>query len=141
MARAVPCPSVHLPVGLLLAAAIAELLALLSRSGNLRHAARYCTWLGAIGALVAATLGWFHMGWDLHHDDALVGPHRWLGTGLALWSVLLVVLVECAHRRPQGHARTWYRLALLAGAILLLITAHYGGMIVHGPDYYTWPST
>lgn len=131
--------AVHLPIGLLLAAAIAELLLLLSGRGNLAHVTRFCIWLGALGALLAATLGWFHIGWDLAHDDALIGPHRWLGTAVALWSILLVVLVERAHRREGPRARRAFRLALLVGTLALVVTAHYGGMIVHGPDYYHWP--
>ncbi len=131
--------TVHFPVGLIVAAAAAELLAMARRKAWFGDAARFCTWGAAIGALIATPLGWFNAGWDLAYDDRLLALHRWLGTGAMLWMIALVVLVELASRRGTGTWRWAYRAALLVGVTVVLLVGHYGGSLVYGPDYYHWP--
>ena len=131
--------TVHFPVGLIVAAAAAELLAMARRGAWFGDAARFCTWGAAIGALIATPLGWFNAGWDLAYDERLMALHRWLGTGAMLWMIVLVVLVELASRSGGGRGRWGYRAALLVGVTVVLLAGHYGGSLVYGPDYYHWP--
>ncbi len=49
---------VHLPIGLLLAGALAEVLFIWRRAQWLSDAARFCVLLGAVAAVGAASLGW-----------------------------------------------------------------------------------
>ncbi len=129
---------VHFPIGLLLAGAIGELLHLATRRPWLRDGVRFSIWGGAIGAVLAAPLGWFLAGWDLTHDDWLLGTHRWLGTLVFFWAVALVAVMELRRTRPQARWAWGYLALLFSGALLVAITGHFGGMLVFGPEYLAW---
>lgn len=128
----------HFPVALLIAAAIAELLGRVRQVDGLDAVVRFCVWTGAIGAVVAAPLGWFNAGWDLTHDDRVLAIHRWAGTATLLWGVLLVVLIEVSRRRDTTGWRRSRFAALMIAAVLIGLVGHFGGMLVFGTDYYLW---
>ncbi len=128
----------HFPVALLIVAAVAEGLRALTRRPGFGEAARFCVWAGAIGALVAAPLGWFNAGWDLDHDDRVMGIHRWAGTAVLLGSWLVVLAREISERRDSEAWRRGYRVGLAVAAVLVAAVGHYGGMLVHGTEYYRW---
>ncbi len=132
--------STDLPVGLLIGAALAELLALVTGRGMFSHAARYCVVLGGIGAIGAATLGWFYAGFALSDGDWLMTLHRWLGTGVGVWSLLLIGLSVPAYRDGERgqRVRFWFRLALWTGAVLVMANGFFGGALVYGLDHYRW---
>ena len=130
--------SVHFPIGLLIAAAVSEMLGLMTRRPWLHDAARFCVWGGAIGTVIAVPLGWLLLGGDTHLDDFITAVHRQAGTVMFFWAIVLVVVMEIA-RHKHGNAWSWaYRLMLLGGAALVGITGHFGGMMVHGTDYLQW---
>jgi mono/diheme cytochrome c family protein len=52
-------PVVHFPIALLTAAAVAELLRLVTGQPAFDAASCYCVWFGALSAAVAGVLGWF----------------------------------------------------------------------------------
>ena len=72
--------SVSFPIALIIAALVAELLASATGRPLFDHAGRFCVWFGAIGAVVAVTLGWRFAGLVLANGDAVMTTHRWLGT-------------------------------------------------------------
>jgi hypothetical protein len=61
--------------------------------------------------------------------------HRWTGTAAALWAVGAAYLVEWDER--QGKRSQWFRAWLFIGAILVVASAHFGGVLVHGEDFLT----
>jgi hypothetical protein len=62
--------------------------------------------------------------------------HRWAGTAIALWAVAVVVCSELDARRGK---RSWgFRLLLLLGTLLIAVTGHLGGILVHGEDFFEW---
>lgn len=129
--------AVHLPIGLLVAAAVAELLRSATGARWLSDAARFCVVMGAVVAAVAAMLGWANAGgWG--GDDKVTAIHRWTGTSAAIWAVLTAILCERWHRRTSPKRRARYRAALFFCAVLVLVTAFLGGAIVHGLDHYAW---
>ena len=132
-------PTAHFPVALLIAGALAELIGLISRRPWFFDAGRFCVWGGTIGAVVASPLGWFNAGWDLPGDDWVLGTHRWLGTLVFFWAIGTLALGELVHRGGAHRWRPWYRTVLFLGAILVAVTAHFGGILVFGTDYYHWP--
>src|SRR5689334_21791150 len=68
---------VHLPVALLLVAAILELWHLIRRSPTRSPSARTCLVIGAASAVIATATGWIHRG-STPNGDTLV-RHQWLG--------------------------------------------------------------
>jgi mono/diheme cytochrome c family protein/uncharacterized membrane protein len=132
-------PSVHFPIALLAAAAVAELLRLLTGNPTFDAISRYCLWFGAVTALLAGALGWFLGGFRLTDGSWIMMLHRWLGTSTVAGAGLVLIWGE-GSRRPERHrSRAWFRVALLLEAVLGLITGFFGGAVVFGLDHYAWP--
>jgi uncharacterized membrane protein len=129
--------AVHLPIGLLLAAFLAEMLGIPSDRSWFCDAARYCVAVGALGALVAAPLGWAAAGWP-DDDTSLLATHRFLGTSTAIWALLAFAASEWSHRVKNRRPAWLRRFALFVSAVLVSITGHFGGMLVYGSQYFRW---
>lgn len=99
------------------------------------HATRFAVWVGSLGALAAAPLGWFFAGFGLVDDEWLMTTHRWLGTGASAWALVVLFLCERAYR---GAERRAFRLALFPGAALVVTTGFFGGALLYGIDHYAW---
>lgn len=130
---------VHFPIALLLAAALPERLSAWRRSSHLAFAARFCLWLGALGAIAAAALGWadaFGVG-DGYTGAAaaLLEYHRWAGTLTAFVSMLAVVAWERADRRQSVSPSRIQRFLLWCAAGLVALTGHFGASLIFGWDY------
>ena len=132
---------IHFPIALLLAAAAGE--AWSTRGTRSRNTDRwtparevhFCVVLGAAGAVVSAALGWLHAsgGGGVGMPMALE-LHRWLGTATACWATFTAILSFREDRR--GVRSGSFRLALLVAAALVSMTGHFGGILVHGYDFF-----
>lgn len=132
--------AVHLPIGLLLAAALAEALFAWTRAEWLAGAARFSVLLGAAAAVGAASLGWLNA-MSANYDGELAQVleyHRWLGTGTAVLAVVVAVLSEMHRRRRAPAWRIAYQLMLLFAAVAVGLTGHFGGTLVYGVDFLKW---
>ncbi|MAG56203.1 MAG: hypothetical protein CMJ83_07935 [Planctomycetes bacterium] len=123
---------VHFPIALVLAALLAEVLYLVSGSAGLRTAAALCLGLGAASGVLAG-----YSGWVLAEacTEAEVADHRWTGVATVCLTVLAWGCLAASRRGKQRWATLLYRLLLLAAAILVGISGHLGGVIVHGADH------
>lgn len=132
--------AVHLPIGVLLAAALAEAIFVCTRAEWLSGAARFSVLLGAAAAVGAASLGWLNaMSANYDGDLAQVLEyHRWLGTGTAVLAVVVALLSEFYRRRPVTMWRVAYRLSLFIAAPAVGLTGHLGGTLVYGVNYLAW---
>jgi mono/diheme cytochrome c family protein/uncharacterized membrane protein len=126
---------VHFPIALLFAAVAGELGALWTPRQGPSPAVRFCLNLGAVSAVAAASVGWlFALG--RHDSSGLLALHRWFGTMAAAWAVAVAVWSEVGARRGT---RSWAaRALLLVGALLVGVTAHLGGLMIHGKGFYDW---
>lgn len=124
---------VHFPIALLLLAALAEFILFLNPAAGLYTTVRFLVWTGAAGGIVAAVLGWFAAGFRLSDRSEILGLHRWNGTGIAIGSLLLAMLIP----RPDDvtRRRTAFRVLLAGIAGLLLWQGYLGGELVMGPDH------
>ncbi len=129
--------SVHFPIALLLAAAVAELFGIGSGGRCPGAATMYCCWLGAIATWPAALLGWADAG-PIGRDDIELGLHRWMGTAVFVVSIVLVVLAYKSRQNPTARRLTAFRAVLIAAAVLAMVTGALGGMEVHGVKHYAW---
>jgi len=131
--------AVHFPIALLITAALARCLVMIGALPWAESAVRFCVWIGASGAIVAALLGWFDAGAP---DEAeafgdLIFNHRWLGIATAVLSVVLLVLIEKEARKAPAKPTGLTTLALIGVAVLVGFTGHYGGLMTHG-NYLPW---
>lgn len=132
-------PATHLPIGLLIGAAIAEACMIATGRPFFRHAAGFSLALAAASALVAAGLGWFNAGITFWEDDWLLATHRWLGASTTALSVVALIVFARANRQ-QALARSvlWYRALLFLTAGLVGATGFFGGALVYGINHYAW---
>jgi mono/diheme cytochrome c family protein len=130
--------ALHFPIALVLVAAVGEAHAAWRRSPPASsQAVRFCLGMAAAGAAPTAALGWLHAAaGNGIGSPQLLTAHRWLGTVTAAWLVLtaLVVTRTASPVQPRAPVR-W----MLAGAVVLtVLTAHLGGLLGHGTDFFDW---
>jgi mono/diheme cytochrome c family protein/uncharacterized membrane protein len=127
---------IHFPIALLAAAALAEAIAAWQGSRIPSPVVRFCVFLGASSALAAVALGWLHadLGGFGTPSPSILAVHRWLGTIGGLGATAIAVLSERDSRR--GRRSTPFRLALWTGAGVVAAAAHFGGLMVHGNNFF-----
>ncbi len=130
--------AVHFPIAMLLGAAFAEIAAFRFNTNFLRDAARFCLWLGALGAVGSTALGWLYGGLQLTDTDSTLALHRWNGTSVALLSLVTLWLAERRLSGPYMWLGT-YRTALFVTALLVGLNGYWGSVMVYGPEQHQWP--
>jgi mono/diheme cytochrome c family protein len=125
---------IHFPIALLLLAAMAEGWRCLSRSSAPLAVVRTSLVLGCLSAIVAGGLGWIHARDMSDAAYSIVWFHRWLGTGTAGLSLIVMALYELGARKHRIPLILSLVVMLLAGAAGA--TAHFGGLITHGESFY-----
>jgi len=127
---------IHFPIALLATAALAEAIAAWRGSWTPSPTVRLCVLLGAASAMAAVALGWLHadVGAFGGATSSILAVHRWLGTMAGLGAAALVVMSERENR--QGRRSSVFRIALWTGASLVAATAHFGGLMVHGNNFF-----
>jgi mono/diheme cytochrome c family protein/uncharacterized membrane protein len=131
--------AVHFPIALLTAAALAELLRIVTGKPAFDAISRFCVWFGALTAILAGTLGWFLAGFRPTDASWVMMTHRWLGTSTVVCAVLVLLLSELSRRPERPRTRMGFRVILFVGAALVSATGFFGGALVFGIDHYTWP--
>jgi uncharacterized membrane protein/mono/diheme cytochrome c family protein len=126
---------VHFPIALLIAAAAGEVWSILRGRRSPAPAVHYCVVLGAVGAVVAAALGWLDAWGGAGAGQSALNLHRWLGTAAAGWALVTAGLSARDERR--GIRSHWFCVALFIGAALVAATGHFGGVLVYGADFFT----
>jgi uncharacterized membrane protein len=125
---------VHFPIGLVLIAAMAELVAMVTDVRLWRTVAVANVCAGAVFTIGAAVAGW-HLA-SLPGIDATSSLewHRWLGT-IAAVAVLGAALATAGARGQSSFAMWVYRITLFWAATLIAITSHLGELLVWGADF------
>lgn len=129
--------AVHLPIGLLIAAAVAELLLMWRGQAWFAAAARFCVLLGALAAPAAATLGWLAATGASYEGElaSVLEKHRWLGTTTAILAVILMIASELSRRKPTLGRLVTYRGLLFLTFAIVGVTGHLGGTLVYGLNW------
>lgn len=126
---------VHFPVALLIAAVLAEILALVRRRPAWSGTSRFCLLMGSLGAVLSSITGW---AWA-QSEGFEATTHRWLGIGTTAFA-LATSLLALRARNAQTPATRWlWRIALLATTALVALTGYQGGKLTYGPEHHTWP--
>ncbi len=122
---------VHFPIALILVAVLAQVLAMRPGREEFAVAARYCLWMGALGAMASIVSGWgAGEAWSAERMFA----HRWLGMAAAV-TALVAAVVSAAEARGRARRSLLVVLMMLA-ATLVVLAGHQGGLLVHGADYF-----
>lgn len=120
----------HLPIGILLLAVIAEILARRERYRALESAVGFMWLAGAVSAILTVALGYMHASEGGFEGAALDG-HRLAGTSLA---VVATLIWAARSKLDVAYARLWpVGIVLVVG--LLFVTGHFGGNLTHGETY------
>lgn len=90
---------------------------------------------GGIMAPIAALFGWFDAGFDWASDDALLQPHRWLGTFIGILALGLAIF---AWRKPAHDRGTGMIIGLSIITVAIVIQGWFGGALVHGMNHMNW---
>jgi hypothetical protein len=127
--------TVHFPIALLIAAAMGELCSIWWGRHLPAPAVRFCVLLGSSAAMASAALGWLHAvnGYGIGMPHVLE-LHRWIGTFTGLWSIGTMILCEWDQRR--GRRSQWFRGSLFIAAALVAASGHFGGILVHGENFF-----
>ena len=134
-------PSTHFPIALLLIALPVEFLWNLTRKESWKAIARFCVVLGAVSAVITATLGWCDAPFSTYAgvSAAVLRWHRWVGTSTAVWAVLVAALAEFSNRRGNPHHLTrWFQLTLAIGAVLVSVAGYLGASLIYGLNHFSW---
>ncbi len=132
-------PAVHFPIALLTAAAVAELIRMITGITAFDAVSRYCIWFGTLTAMMACALGWCAGSFRLTDPSWVLMTHRWLGTCTAGCAGLVLILSETSRCPDRGWTRLCFRVVLLLVAALVSATGFFGGAVVFGLNHYTWP--
>ena len=122
--------AVHLPIGIFILLALVEAAAAFPGVPRLARPQRtFVLALGAIFGAATALFGWL-LARDGSYDGALLERHQWLGIGVAVLAVVLLIVHLVGWRRIYGGA-------LALTVVVLAIAGHLGGSLTHGENYLT----
>jgi len=127
---------VHFPIGLVLAAAGAELFAMRTKRPGWRAIAAANLRLGAAMGVVTLMAGWALASAPYVEHTSSLAWHRWTGVAAA------VATLGAALASRQSHAQSrrsllLYRGTLFGAAALVAIAGHLGAALVWGADFLT----
>jgi uncharacterized membrane protein len=125
---------VHFPIGLVLIAAVAEVVAMTTSLGDWQAVAVVNVRVGAVFAVGAAIAGWRLASSPGMEATSSLDWHRWLGT-IAAVAVSGAALATAGARGRSPFALWVYRMTLFWAAVLVAVTGHLGGLLVWGADF------
>ena len=128
---------VHFPIALGLAAAVADLLWVITRRMLFRQAAVYCLAGALIAAPFVVTTGWLRLNkMHLPPDMADVAEDHEHAGFATLGIVIGAAVARGVWRRTQNKwVLRLYGVLMAALVVSVSITAHLGGKITFGVDY------
>ena len=119
---------VHLPIGILLIAALFQLLAFKPKYAALHAATSIALFWGMISAILSCISGYF-LSLSGDYDEELIDTHTWFAIATASIS-----LIAYLFNRWENEFAKWVILLMVP---LIFVTGHLGGSLTHGSDYLT----
>jgi uncharacterized membrane protein len=124
----------HFPIGLVIMAAGAELLAILTHRAVWRAVATANLRAGAAMALLTAIAGWGLAAAPFVEASRLLEWHRWLGVSGATAAIGAALASTRLDAKPRRLVLV-YHAALFGSAALITIAGHLGGTLVWGVEF------
>ena len=124
---------VHFPIALVLIAAVAELIFLVTQFPEWRLVAVANIRAGAAFAVASAGAGWILASSRIVEASPDLEWHRWLGSAAAVAAIGAALATADMDRPPR---RLWlYRIALFWAAALVAVAGHFGAVLVWGANF------
>lgn len=133
--------AVHIPIGLILAAALAEGLFLCFKKRIIfRSAARFNLYIALLGAVAAIPLGFAAASGTAYPADynQVLLLHRALGITTLALCLLTVITLEIGSRKHDQKLIWIFRVLLLLSVGSVAVAGHLGGLLVYGLENFTW---
>ena len=125
---------VHFPIGLILAAAVAELAATAFRRPDWRAIAVANLRAGAAMAALTAVAGWMLGSSSFVEPSVGLTWHRWIGAAATVSALAAAMLSICDPSRTRRRV-VFYRAAVFGAAALVAVAGHLGAALVWGADF------
>lgn len=122
---------VHFPIAMFIGALGVELYGVWRGSRDYERVAQVMLVVGAIGAVMAALLGWFAGGFYLTDRNSILMTHRWLGTAIAVAGLYLLYLSITARRASDKPRRVYWALLSIM-TVAIAAQGWLGGTFMHG---------
>lgn len=119
---------VHLPIGILLFAALLFFASKKQRFTNLAAAVAPALAIGSFFSILSCITGYLLSISDAYNAD-IIFKHQWLGIATALTSVVCYFMYQ--KKQPL------FGPLIMVLTTLIMVTGHYGGTLTHGADYLT----
>ncbi len=119
---------VHLPIGILLLAAVFHFLSYKKKFEVLQPAVKTSLLLGMLAAIVSCISG-LVLANNGEYEEALVSKHQWFGIGVAVAAIVAYLFAL------KNSLFVKWMMPLLV--LLIMVTGHLGGSITHGEGYLT----
>ncbi len=127
---------VHFPVALILAAWLMDMMGWVRRNDLYRAMCRLTLFLGLTGLVLTTATGL--IAGEYHGYSGELLRRHWNSGLLTLATGVILILASVASRRlAERSRRVIFSVALTLTAVLVGLTAHYGGLLVHGADYFS----
>jgi len=124
---------VHFPIALVVIAALAESGAWLTSDWRWHLVAFANVRVAAVLAVAAAFAGW-RLAAAPGDSTPVLEWHRWIGLCAAASTV--AAALATVNDDDRSFVPGWvYRTALICAAMLVIVTAHLGGVLVWGADF------
>ncbi len=130
----------HFPIALAIAAALREAWVMwYTRRGPAaapHEDVHFCLLAAAVFVVPTTITGWLHAldGSGANQPGTLL-LHRWLGTLACVLVVGAAVTAEMDEH--SGRRRVATRVLIFASALAIGVAGHFGGVMVHGADYFS----
>ena len=119
---------VHLPIGILLFAALLFFASKKQRFANMSLAVAPALAIGSFFSILSCITGYLLSISDAYNED-IVFKHQWLGIATAVTSVVCYFVYQ--------KKRAIFGIFITLLTTLIMVTGHYGGSLTHGADYLT----
>lgn len=125
---------VHFPIGLVLTAACAEVIAIWTRRQSWRAVAIANVRVGALFGALTLLAGWVLASAPFVEVTPSLAWHRWTGVAAAVATMGAAVASKTRHAESRRSLLV-YRGALFGAAALVALAGHLGAALVWGTDF------